>query len=240
MTNNLFFYSDESSQQSRHMLLGGLAVKESNVATVEAALTSFREEFGEGELKWSKLANHKYAMYKAFVDIALELIEEGKMSYHSAVFDNQRVNHRRYSGGNERGFFTLYKHFLVNGVGRRYMKTCNIHVRLDRLTSKYPVHDLKFSANNVLQFGSEKYDRRPFRSTEYRDSEKEDLIQLADVITGALAFRKNKLNKPDARWSKVELSDYIIKTSGVPKGITSTPYADNWFTIFEMNLLSPI
>lgn len=242
MLEDLYVFTDESStSNAKYMLLGGLAVKESNQKAILERIAELRKDYGNGELKWSKLANHNLSDYKRFVDVVLDAILVHKtMTYHAAIFDNHSINHRKYSGSNERGFFTLYSQFLVHSVGKRYMLTCNIHVRLDRLTSKYPVHELKFRANDGLARKPYKYDRRPFRSTEYRDSEKEDLIQLVDLITGALAFRKNELHKkPDARQSKVELSDYIIKRSGISPRVTSTPYSEDWFTVWEMIMREP-
>ena len=55
------------------MILGGIIILNDNISIVEKKMQKCREETEMfGELKWSKVSNHKFDEYKKFIDFSLK------------------------------------------------------------------------------------------------------------------------------------------------------------------------
>ncbi len=234
-------YCDESRQsKDRYMVLGGLIIPAGNVEVFNATMKNFREEQKMfSELKWTKVSNQKIKEYKRFVDYFFALNNTDKLHFHCIIVDNHQVNHRKFNKGDkELGFYKFYYQLLLHCFGRDYCRGANDRfiVHLDQRTSSYPLSDLKLILNRGI---NKKYSisSSPFRSIEPKNSKLSELIQMNDIIIGAIGFQKNGYDLlSDSRQSKKDLAAYIASQAGFADLRKDTPWREKRFTIWNFRL----
>jgi len=235
-------YCDESRQsEHRFMVLGGLVIRATNVPNFNATMAKYRAETNmHAELKWTKVSPQKLPEYKRFIDYFFALNNANQVHFHTLLIDNHQVDHKRFSGGDkELGFYKFYYQLLLHAFGRRYGQKEQGHrlvVHLDHRNSSYSLDTLK----KVLNKGMGKKFQvpgNPFVSVESRDSKKEDLIQIADLLLGAVGFQKNGLHLlAESKRAKVDLAAYIAAQAGLSDLIVDTQRSNHRFSIWNFRL----
>jgi hypothetical protein len=77
----------------------------------------------------------------------------------------------------------------------------------------------------------------PFRSIEPKNSKDSELMQINDIVLGAIGFQKNCYElKPDTRQSKKELAAFIAGKAGIANLKDSTDWRSKRFTIWNFAL----
>jgi len=194
----------------------------------------------KSELKWSKVTNQKYDQYKRFVEYFFALNNTDELHFKCMIVDNHQINHKKFSDGNkENGFYKFYYQLLLHSFGKEYYKQeedTKFIIHLDHRCSSYPLMDLK----NILNSGiRKKYQitTDPFRSIEPRDSKLSELIQINDIILGAIGFQKNGFHLiAGSRKSKIDLAEYIAKSAGLSNLSNSTFRSQSRFSIWNFKL----
>lgn len=208
-------YCDESqTTAARYMVFGGIITATNNLQFLERAIAEWRvTQNYPRELKWTKVSNGKYAEYVSLVDLFFALVRSRRIHFRALVLDTHYVNYRTLSAEDrELGFYKFYYHYLLwNFAPYANVHRCDMYVFIDqRSTRANPLSVLHIVLNHAI--------RRDFGITdavkcvEARDSKKAPLLQLADVIMGAIGFHSNDLHlRPDARKAKVDLAHYIAR-----------------------------
>lgn len=231
-------FCDESRQSAeRFMVLGGIVIPDINVFTVNETMKQFRVQTKmHAELKWAKVSNQKLEEYKTFVDYFFALNNANRAHFHCIVFDNHQINHAKYSGGDkEKGFYKFYYQLLLNCFAKHY-KGQRFIVHLDERTSSYPLGDLKRILNNGVGKKFQDY-TSPFVSIEPQNSKLSEVMQLNDLILGAVGYHKNALHLiPGGKKCKKDLSAYIAKKSGVEILGENTRYGQVRFKVWNFRL----
>ena len=236
-------YCDESRQVvDRYMALGGIIIDSSEVQDFEEKMNEFRQLTKmHSELKWKKVTNQKYLEYKTFIDYFFELNHAGIVNFHCILLDTHLFDHKRYNNGNkEIGFYKFYYQLLLHCFGKNYCRGIeqdNLFVRLDYRQSNYSLDELK----NILNVGIKRYNilHDPFKSIEPRDSSQSNLLQITDLLLGAVGFQKNGYHlKLGSREAKINLATYIAKQAGIPDLISDTKWSKKDFTIWNFKLSS--
>lgn len=210
-------YADESRiQAERYMLIGGLWLPASEEPALRERLAAFRSsERMTAELKWTKVSAGKLEAYKKLVDI---FCDHKDVTFNCIVVDVSILDHATYSkGDSELGFYKFYFHLL----SRRVRPDCEYYVRTDHRINRQAnrLADLQLCTNRWCAKRSG-FRAKPIRSIEARDSSAEDLIQLTDVILGAVGYACNKRGESGA---KLELIGHLAKR--LKLGSLSTPCA---------------
>lgn len=80
-------------------------------------------------------------------------------------------------------------------------------------------------------------DKEPFRTVEPRKAKQSDLLQMADIIIGAIGFQKNGYHLlASSRKGKKDLADYIASEAGLENLKNNSPWGENRFTIWNFKL----
>ena len=224
------------------MVFGGVIIHEADVALFNEVMKNWRDERRMyGELKWTKVTTQTLSRYREFVDLFFALAEKNAIHFKSVVFETARLDYRGYHGGDKAlGFYKLYYQFLLHKFGR-YATTDDdrLFVYLDERTTKYKLGTLKNVLNNGLK---KKYGRKVnvVSAVEPRDSKKCDLMQLADVLMGAIGFHFNDRHaRPGARPAKIELAEYIAEKAKLTSLRQETPWGRMQFEIWQFRLADP-
>jgi hypothetical protein len=229
------FFMDESGLSNRYTVVGGLCLRSARIPEVHASLQRFRETHNmRGELKWTKVTDQKVEQYRAF--FALNNINA--LQFHAIVFDNHRANNKRYNDGDDdKALSKLYYELMVHRFGRRCGPYGDLCVCVDQRNSSTSLSDLRRMANTSLarDYGVV---NNPIRQILPQDSKVDDILQLNDVILGAVcAARNGRHLLAGGRQSKVELARSVLEASGLGSFDVDSPRRVKRFTIWNLRML---
>lgn len=234
------FYADESGiSQDRFTVVGGLCMRAATARQVYGSIREFRAHHGmNAEMKWSKVSNQKLVQYRAFVDLFFALNNTNRIQFHCVAFDSHLWNHTRYNDGDaDIGLSKLYYNLILHKFVRRCAEHGSLFVCLDRRTSSTPLIDLRNIVNSVAcrDFG---FDASPLKQVISRDSKLDDILQMNDVILGAVcAARNGKHLLAGGREAKRVLARDVLEKSGLTTLEDSSPKHINRFTCWNFRAL---
>jgi Protein of unknown function (DUF3800) len=225
-------YIDESSQTNhRYLVLGGIITLTADVAKINDVILKARlPELPAGIMKWTKVSRSKLAAYKRVVDRFFEI---PILDFHSLVVDSTKQKHRIYNQGSSEIGFNKELYQLAMKFGRLYNHL--FHIYPDRRTTNQRTEDLRLMLNRGIRKNGDQRDW-PFRRLQFREPDDSQVLQLSDVLTGAVAFFHNGHGRlPGASPTKIELSEYIFEKAKI-----THPYFDTAvrgkFTIWHRQL----
>jgi len=181
-------------------------------AILDAELKAVKERFGctGHEMKWTKASKKMLPAYSAFAQVFFD-DPYSQFTVTEVIRDRTWTNWGR---NEEERFFKSYYVFI-----RRILRPYYYHydIYLDYKQSKwYRWSSLLFAINNGLKKYYDHLKRRNFIGLQALDSKRSDLLQLVDVLLGAV---RSKATAPH----RTELSHYIhsrfgdLTRSGKPK-----------------------
>lgn len=237
----LNIYIDESSQSGhRFVALGGIWIERAHVASVERRLLALRGRHRlSGELKWRKLSPSRRLAYEAFVDAFFSLHEERIVDWHVMFLEAGRIDHAAYSGGDkELGFNKFLYQFLFHRI-RQYPDARPVRIYLDSRTTRHdPDRSLRPILNNALR-REFRTDSGPVAHVHFLDSKKSHLLQVNDIILGAMAYLRNDRHLGlRASAAKTAVAKDIMARAGLTGLSRNTPRGAT-FSVWNFRLASP-
>jgi len=231
-------FIDESSQNDHHyMVLGALVLPGPGVAPatqmVEDVLASHR--MSNSEFKWCKVSRGKADAYRALADLYFDEFASRGAEFHALVIDNHELDHRGYNNGDaDLGFNKFLFSLLHYRVGRRFGGEERIVVDLDaRNTSRHP-NELQRVLNSAMGRYLGDYRIAPFARVAHRDSRNTRLLQLADLLAGAVAWHKNDHDaRPDASPAKMALANHIASRVGLNRISFNSPKSETRLSVWN-------
>ena len=230
-------YCDESRQSAdRYMVIGGIVTLREDEPRFAEAMALYRDSQNmHAELKWTKVSDQKFNEYRALMDLFFSV--NRLFHFRAIVVDTQEMDHRRYNRGDvELGFYKLMYQFLLHSFGAQLRPADRCIVYLDqRTTSHYKLSTLCAILNNGLR---KKYGLGygPVRTIEPVESKQKDLIQIADVLMGAIGYEMNNAHvRTGAKRSKVQLAEYIASKAGLLNLQQPTPRSHKQFAIWHFH-----
>ncbi len=218
------------------MVIGGIVTLRENEQRFAETMALYRQSHNmRAELKWTKVSNQKLNEYRALIDLFFSV----NQSFHfkTIVVDTQEIDHRRYNKNDaELGFYKLMYQFLLHSFGAYLRPADQCIVFLDRrTTSYYKLSTLCAILNNGLR-KKYKYLQHPIRNIQATNSKYSDLIQVADVLMGAIGYEMNGAHtRTGARRSKVLLAEYIAQKAGLVNLQQPTPRSRKDFSIWHFH-----
>ena len=212
-------YCDESRQvEDRFMIFGGIIVSFDDLAKTEQSISTKRNDTQLfGELKWTKISNERCDGYRDFVDLFFVKAKSGLIAFKSVVFDTSHIDYHTYHGGSkEIGFYKLWYQFLLYAF-KDYCTSsqCRWKVFLDERSSSYSLSEFKTILNKGIRT---KYNLSAdiVRSVEPIKSHNAPILQIADILMGAIGFQMNDYHlRPQARIAKINIAHYISEKAGL-------------------------
>lgn len=200
-----------------------------------------------GHMKWTKVPNNiegKYFYnYKLLVDLFFEYCDGRNMFFKTIIADSTYdFKSIKYNQGDyETGFYKLYYYLILNSLrtDERY------HIRIANRTVSKKRTEISESERladlmRCLNLGYSKKSKYLFRddlvlSIEPRPARDRRLIQLADILMGAVGFHWEGLHeKVGAKESKVYLAKYIATKLGKPNLKFTTSVSNRSFNVFNI------
>lgn len=187
-------FIDESSQTAHQfMVLGALVLPGALVTKAESELTQLLDHHGmRAELKWTKVSRTKLPAYQAMVDFYFRNLVPQGAQFHALVVNCYDLDHHTYNQGDpDLGFNKFIYNLLIYRVGKRFGDVERIVVDLDSRNSTRDLIELQTVLNRKMAQQSQEATRAPFARLAFRDSKSTRLLQLADLLTGSIAWHKN-------------------------------------------------
>lgn len=231
------FIADEAGiSNDRYTVVGGLCMHRSTLAKACETLREYRHAQNmHAELKWQRVSNQKESEYRALVEYFFALNNVNHMHFHSIVFDSHQWNHHRYNDGEgDVGLSKLYYQLLLHKFVKIYGDRGTLFVRLDHRNSQTPLEDIRrmLNATAARDHG---ITTEPVKQLVSEDSKNCDLLQLNDVILGAVcAARNGRHLVAGGRQAKREIARLVLEKSGLDTFDVDSPRNVSRFTVWNM------
>jgi len=231
----VFIVDEAGISNDRFTVVGGICLHRDTLEGVYKTMAQYREAFNmKAELKWSKVSDQKMVEYQWLVDYFFAMNNSNLLQFHSIIFDSHQWNHHRYNEGvGDTGLSKLYYQLILH----KFLCHCGPHgslyVCLDHRNSQTSLHDLKGMLNATGRRDHGLID--PLKQLVSKHSHDEDLLQLNDVILGAVcAARNGKHLLADYRKSKRLLAMQVMEKSGLTTFERDSPKGVGRFTVWNM------
>jgi hypothetical protein len=241
-------YCDESSQNNhRYFVVGGVffALKESadvstNTERIEKDLQAIKDKHAlNATVKWEKVPTNQGQYFDGYKALLKDFLDAELVNFKCMVVDTSSfplANPRRWGRDPLVGYLKFYCVFLSDGLLSRYKKYF-LDVRMDHYAVR-PDCDHKLLEDTVVKRFVKK--RRPEPCLEYcsvtpLDHKAHNLLQLADLLVGSVAFVWNggMLRTSSRSKTRQELVRLIETTRKVDLG-KPTAWGNDWFNIWEL------
>lgn len=227
----IYTYCDESCHLGNDgndiMVLGALTCPESSKQKIFDQIRAIKEKHGMStwvEMKWTKVSGNKLKFYQDVIDY---FFDNRLLNFRAVVATGKRnLNHHQFNNDHDLWYYKMYflllrpitypddtyRIFLDIKDTRGGMKTKKLHEVL---------------CNNIYDFN-----KTVIRDIKQVHSNESELLQICDLLIGALSFFHRGLYYTDEGSSaKKEIIDTIVKRTG--SDLTeSTPKSENKFNLF--------
>nr|WP_314561774.1 DUF3800 domain-containing protein [uncultured Capnocytophaga sp.] len=216
------FYCDESCHLENdnfpYMLIGYVSSAYNQVKLHTEKIKQLKKEYCiPYELKWNHLSKSAMELYKELIDYFFAT----DLQYRAIVIDKNQLKHQQFQQTNDDFYYKMYYQLIQKKLSSEY--NYNIYLDIKDTRSAEKVNGLKNYLNN--NFVS-------VRNLQNIRSHESELMQLTDIITGALSYYLRKENKVIA---KNKIVDRIAQHAGQALN-QSSPRSEQKFNLFFIDL----
>lgn len=219
-------YCDESCHlehdSSNIMVIGGVWCSKNRVKVISDKIKALKEQYkikANTEIKWVKVSKNKGEFYKRLV----ELFFEEEINFRCIVVtDKSKLRHNDYNQDHNLFYDKMYYYMLLNIIEMR--EQYNIYVDIkDSYTNEKCITLNKYISNKYNDKSGDTIQKiQPINSKESQ------LLQLADILIGAISYYNRGIN---TNITKCEIIELIKKKSGFDL-LHTTGYGSRKFNIF--------
>lgn len=223
-------YCDESrpdlfsakNPDATFLAIGGIWSLQSEREELKSKIHALRNKHKiGGEFKWTKVSHSRLEFYRELLDL---FFRETSMRFRAIILNHNHLDLKTYHDNDaELGFYKFYYQLLIHWIkeSKEYQIFCDF--KKNRVHNRLPVLQNCLSNANIYA---------QINQVQTVRSEESVMIQLADVLTGAVSA---KFNKTLIRGSSKDLLiSYIEKQLGHP--IKETSQAEDKFNVFHIQL----
>lgn len=215
------------------MAAGGFAVSAPRISEIEARIVNLRVGAGVSEFHWSDYrGGSTRAAYEELVTYAFKLVRDEHATFHTIISPFKGYKHKRKPGENiDTSVNRMYFQLLLHRPAQFYGPKRNIHVRLDEGADSQDICSMR---NELCAKAFHTYKTKPncIKSLQSLPSHMSGIIQMADVILGGIAAKRNGVVHTT---EKGPLADFILAASGRPAWDICTPKSARKLTVWNFN-----
>jgi hypothetical protein len=197
-------YCDESchlpSDHMASMVLGALCCFKSKVEDHKAQINEIKEKHGipkHFEMKWSKISP---AQLNFYLDIIDWFFDSPTLWFRGWIIpDKSILDHNSFSQTHDDWYYKMYFYLLRNLIDKKY----GFHIYLDIKDTRSRMKLVKLQ--EVLQNANYDFDRNIVKKMQHVHSHQVDLLQVADILIGALSYKARGLKQSQAKLKIIEL-----------------------------------
>lgn len=227
MTISLNIYCDESTHLPRDgmpfMVLGAVTCPTDSSAQTFRRISEIRAKHGlsqDFEVKWSKASPGKLEFYMDLVDY---FFDNDDLAFRAVVAPKGPLQHERFGQTHDDWYYKMM-FYLVRNV---LPSTAPAYIYLDKKDTRSGEKVRKL--HEVVANASYDFDRKKIRRVQIVESHHVALIQLADLLIGAVNYANRGLALSEA---KGQLVARVRERSGGKSLVRSTLLSEHKFNVF--------
>jgi hypothetical protein len=222
----IVIYCDESCHLehdgANSMVLGCIWVPRSEIARLSDELRDIKKRHrATGELKWIKVSQSRRDFYE---ELVAWFFNQEPLNFRAVVVRNkQSLDHTKFNSGSHDTFYYKMQFSLLKAIlspTERY----EIYLDIKDTRSKFKIQKLRdVLLNNVFDFTGEMVER-----VQHVRSHEVELMQLADLLIGAVSYRHRGLHSNQTKAHIVsQIEGHVGKSL-----LSSTPLKAQKFNLF--------
>ena len=211
MSQEFNVYCDESchleNDRQPVMLLGAIWCPKSYVRKISAELRELKSKHhARGELKWVKVSKARQRFYLELVDY---FFTTPQLHFRCLVVDDKsKLNHDYFNLGSHDTFYYKMYYSMLKTILSPENKY-HIYIDIKDTLSQNKVNKLReVLCNNVYDFT-----RQMIINIQHIRSHESELLQLADLLIGAVSYKNRKLNENSTKVIIVNSIEKMIDQS---------------------------
>ena len=223
MSKTFNIYCDESCHiehdHKKYMLIGSVSSAYNQVKRHNKRIQDLKAEHNfYGEIKWSNVSNSQYRFYKDLIDYFFDT----DLRFRAVIIDKSKIKNSKHNQDYDTFYYKMYYYLLSHNKNTLY--NYNVYLDIKDDLSAYKVRKLKEILNT--KFGV-------FRNVQNIRSHESLLLQVTDLIMGALSYNLNNDEKKVE--AKVKLIEQIKQHSKQDLNSISE-YSESKLNLFFINL----
>lgn len=227
-------YCDESCHlehdNQRYMILGGIICPKKLRNKVKNDISEIKSKYNikkNAEIKWNKVSPSKINYYKELIDY---FFGNDELRFRALIIDKTQLNHGEFNQTHDDWYYKMYYQLLLNLVEPKQENYIYLDIKDTKSAKK--VEGLK----KYLSFKLMDYEFEIIKNIQSMNSQESTLMQLADLLIGAIGYRNRKIYDNDNySVAKRDLMMYIVDKSGYSL-TKSTFLSEKKFNLFCINL----
>lgn len=231
-------FCDEAGKNTdRYLAVGGLIVNSEGAPSIRREFVSTCARLKiSGEVKWNRTKKGNHEKYREIVDLFFRLLAAGHMHFHCLIVDFQRFDHDlREDGGHNESLKRMYYQLILHRLCKKYGDNSLLYAFPDKAKELSGLDDLKVGLNSQSKTIF-KHTGDRLKAIELRDSEREPLLQLNDIVLGAICYQKNRRNEAEGMGQfKSNLAGYVLGRTGLVNFDNDTPRSNTDLSIWNFN-----
>jgi len=200
-----FIWCDESDQAGKFFsnFYGGVLVKSEDLKEVMDKLQNACKKLHlNDEIKWHKISEHYVSKYIHLMDTFFDLVKKGKVKVRIMFTQNAYIATHLHEAHKRDRFFILYYQFIKHAFGLAYSRDGENETFLRLYFDLLP--DTLEKRQIFKEYIKSLQTSRPFQLAGIKirkqditevDSRKHLLLQMIDVVLGAICFKLNNKHK---------------------------------------------
>lgn len=186
-------YSDEANHlkdpsQGNFMVIGSVWCKKENVKALSDAIRKVKEYHGykkTAEVKWTKISRKNIALYEDLIKVFFD----SEVGFRAIVIPKDQLDHQMFNQTDDDFYYKMQYLMVTNIVRNNNPAKFNVYIDYKDIWSHTRSVKLSEYLGNKADFNHCEFSAQPVRSHE------SELLQLADVLIGAIAYRNNHFGK---------------------------------------------
>ncbi len=216
-------YCDESchleNDHKQYMLLGAISVPYNQIKRHDERIKDIKKKHNfYGEIKWTGVSSSKYHFFKELI----EYFFDTDIRFRSVIVDKSKIKNDRFGQDFDTFYYKMYYQLLIHRKNIEY--AYNVYLDIKDTLSANKVNKLKEILN--VSYGM-------FRNVQNIQSKESLMMQLADLIMGAISYELNQHDKKVT--AKIKLINKI-KQEANHDLTKSTIYGEKKLNLFFIDL----
>lgn len=202
-------YCDESCHlehdASNVMVIGAITCPKNHAKRIADEIKKLKEKHNipqKFEIKWNKISSGKKDFY---LDIIRFFFDEKTLAFRGLVAHKSNLNHPRYNQTHNEWYFKML-YYLLNPL---FSPTEETHIYLDKKDTQSAQKAKKL--HDIICCANHDFDKKLISRIQNVESHHVIQIQLADLLSGALAYANRSLNSSP---SKNEIIAFLREKTG--------------------------
>lgn len=219
------FYCDESchleNDQKPYMLISYVSTAYNQIKLHTDNIKRIKEKHNfKNEIKWSSVSKGKFHFYMDLIDYFFS----NDLNFRAIVVDKEKIKNFHFDQSYDKFIYKMYYQLMFHKINMEY--NYNIYLDIKDSKSSKRVQKLKELLN--LNYST-------IRSIQNIRSEESLLLQLTDLIMGALSYHLRRLDETNNVIAKKKIIEKIQQHTNITLD-RSTAKSNTKFNLFFIDL----